>query len=111
MTKIQKIWMWIFIAMFAVPEILFLSIPLSLANILGYNFSAPVAIIFGDQFLSNNAIFFIFALAELVGAGGLLILFVRTKKIAVSIFLAIILIWLLFIFYIAGVYSTMSPVI
>lgn len=51
MTKTQKIWLWIFIAMFALPEILWSPV----ANFLFSFFSSPVNGI--PQLLSNNFLF------------------------------------------------------
>ena len=117
MTKIQKIWMWIFIAMFAIPEILFYFTPLSILSFIN-NFSEtnikPIAYSFvNPQFFTDNPIYLLLFLAiEWLGVLGLLIMSIKSKKKILSILLGIIILWLSFLipisFILIYVFSTMS---
>ena len=108
MTKIQKIWLWIFVAMFAIPEILFSFTPLSILSFIN-NFSEtnikPIAYFFvNPQFFTDNPICLLFFLAiEWLGVLGLLIMSIKSKKKLFIILLSIVLLWLSFIFFVGYV--------
>lgn len=105
LSKVQKIWLWIFGAMFVVPEVLFFTTPMLIRAIYGesfYNLSS---------FIVNYRIFFSYPFylltiisIEILGVFGSLIISIRSNKKIISILLGIILFWLLFIFLL--VYAT-----
>jgi len=100
LSKIMKIWMGIFIAMFAIPEILFSIIPSSIINYSGKLFLTLSSLFFDSKFFINNPFyFFIIIIVEFIGVLGLLIISVKNKKIIFIILLTIILLWLLLVFF------------
>lgn len=106
MTKKQKVWLGIFLAMFVVPEVLFSFITVSLAQLLGK--TAPSFLFdLHRQFFIDHPVYLIGALAiELMGVLSLLIFNFKHKKIkAVSVALAIIFLWLSVIFYVGYMLS------
>ena len=106
MSKMQKMWVWIFGAMFVVPEVLFLFTPLSLLSILG-NFSQinlkPLLFFFvNPQFFADNPFYLFLALAfEWVGVLGLLILSIKFSKKILILLLGIFITWLLFLTFLS----------
>lgn len=117
MTKMQKIWLWIFIAMFAIPEILFYFTPLSILSFTN-NFSQtnikPIAYFFiNSQFFTDNPAYVLFFLAvEWFGVLGLLAMSIKFKKKIFIILLSIFMLWLSFLIIsfliIQHIFSTMS---
>lgn len=108
-TKLQKSLLWLFGAMFLIPEILFSSIPLSIANLLGTNFNTLSSFFINDKFFSDYPIYFLIILViEFAGALGLLIFSIKFNKKLFAILLAVILLWLFCIFSIAYIYSHMN---
>ncbi|OGZ75275.1 MAG: hypothetical protein A3G45_02730 [Candidatus Staskawiczbacteria bacterium RIFCSPLOWO2_12_FULL_37_15] len=108
MTKMQKVWLWIFIAMFAVPEILFFITPLSISSVInnfsGINIRPPIYLFISKQFLTDNPIYPLFAMViEWVGILGLLIKSIKFNKKIVAVLLGIILVWLSFIIFVGYV--------
>ena len=107
----QKIWMWIFIAMFAIPEILFSIILSSIINYHGKDFLTLSSLFVNGRFFINNPFyFFITIIIEMIGVLGLLVISVKTKKIIFIILLGIILLWLLLIFFLGYVSNNISLV-
>jgi hypothetical protein len=116
MTKTQKIWMWIFIAMFTIPEILFFFTPLSILSFTN-NFSPtnikPIAYSFvNSQFFTDHPGYLLVAIIiEWLGALGLLIISFKSKKKIPSVMLLVVLLWLSFLIFVGYVLSTMSPIL
>ena len=111
MTKTQKIWMWIFIAMFAVPEILFSIVPSSIINYSGKDFLTLSSFFIDSRFFINNpGYFFTTLIVELAGIIGLLILSIKSNKKIIYILLGIILLWLIFIFFLGFMANSISLV-
>ncbi len=107
----KKIWMWIFMAMFIIPEILFSTILSSIINYSGKDFLTLSSLFFNSRFFINNYFyFFVVIITELVGIFGLLIISIRNKKIIFITLLAIILLWLLFVFFLGYVSSNIRLV-
>ncbi|MFH1967956.1 MAG: hypothetical protein ABIJ84_01055 [bacterium] len=116
MTKKQKAWLWVFIAMFAVPEILFLITPLSILSFINNfseaNIKAPIYYIISQQFFTDYPVYVLLAMIiEWLGVLGLLIYSFRSHRKATGILLVILLAWLSILIYLGYVFSTMSPVL
>lgn len=107
MTKIQKIWLWIFIAMFALPEILFFTTPIMILDFSGKSFSDLSSLFINYSIFFNQPIFLLIIIAvEWIGILGLLMLGLRLNKKLFATLLLIILLWLSFIFsviYVTGI--------
>ena len=75
MQKSQKIWLWVFLIMFFVPEIFFSFLPTFFAFMLGYSeFPSIISEILTDNFLESNTIFVdLFLGIEYLGLLGLFI--------------------------------------
>ena len=108
MKKTQKIWMWIFIAMFALPEILFFTTPLSILSIVNNfsetNIKSPIYFFINQQFFTDHPIYLFLILAiEWLGILGLLAMSIKFNKKILYILLGIILAWLSFIIFVGYV--------
>ena len=107
----KKIWMWIFIAMFAIPEILF---SVTLSSIINYHgkdfFTISSLFVSGRFFINNPFYFFVTIIIELIGVLGLLVISIKNKKIIFIILSGVILLWLLFIFFLGYVSNNISLV-
>jgi hypothetical protein len=114
MTKTQKIWLWIFIAMFALPEILWspiLNFYYELSQSNKTSFIKPLR----DNFLQNTDnlnILKLIIFLQLIGLLLILVSLIRNKEIKSKIikyFLIILLIILFiivgFVFYFASIFS------
>ncbi len=112
MTKMQKIWLWIFIAMFVVPEILFLTIPSSIINYSGKDFLTLSSFFVNSRFFINNPLlFFVTLIVELLGVIGLITLSVKSNKKTISILLTIILLWLSFVLFLGYLSNSINLVL
>jgi hypothetical protein len=115
MTKIQKTWMWVFIAMFALPEILFFNTPLALIS-LSSNFSAsdinpPIYFLINPQFFIDYPVFSLLVMIiEWLGVLGLFVISIKFSKKIPAILLGIILLWLSVELYLGYIISSMSVV-
>jgi len=103
LTKKQKKWLWVFIAMFAIPEILFLITPLSILsfvnNFSATNITAPIYYIISQQFFVDNPAYLLLAIAiEWLGVVGILITSAKRRKKVFVVISAIFLLWLFIIF-------------
>ncbi len=106
MTKMQKKLLWLFGAMFLIPEILFSTIPSSIINYSGKDFLTLSSVFVDSRFFINNFIYFLIILIiELIGIIGLLVLSIKNRKKIMSVTLIIILLWLVFIFFLGRVSS------
>ena len=95
--------------MFAIPEILFSSIFLSVANLMGTNFNTLSSIFINDKIFSDKPIYLLIILiVEFIGALGLFVLTIKFNKKLFAILLGVVLLWLFIIFSIAYIYSNMS---
>ena len=98
--------MWISVAMFALPEILFFTTPALLMSILGKSFTEISSLLVSYKFFLSYPLFLLFITAvEWVGVMGLLILSIKFNKKVFAILSGILLLWLFFVFglvYIAG---------
>lgn len=112
MTKTQKIWLWIFLAMFLVPEILFSITISSIVNYSGKDFLTLFSFFVDDRFFINNPFYFLTTLTiEWIGLLGLLIMAIKSRKKFLIVTLSIILLWLSFIFLLAYISSSIKLVI
>lgn len=94
MTKKQKIWMWIFIAMFIVPEIL-CSFLLSFLEFLSIKINPLYLFVINRQFFIDfPAYLMVLNIIEWLGVLGLLIVSVKYKRILLIILWIIILLFL-----------------
>lgn len=111
LTKKQKIWMWIFLAMFLIPEILFSILPSSIVNYTGKDFLTLSSIFVNSRFFINNPLYFFVALViELISILGLLIISIKNNKKIFIILFGTILLWLLFVFFLAYVSNSINLV-
>ena len=107
MSKTQKIWAWIFGAMFVVPEVLFLVIPSSIINYSNKLFLTLVTPFFDSKlFINSPKIFFVVLILELVGVLGLFVISVKSKKKLISVLLVVIFLWLAFLLFLAYISSS-----
>lgn len=109
LSKMQKGLLWLFSAMFLVPEILFLNTIV----FIGFFFSIDVPTIFSIFIKGNDfsQIIFIFSIIiEIIGVFGLFVFSIKFRKVSFSIILGIIILWLLFISYLSIGFSQMSLV-
>ncbi len=103
MSKTQKIWLWIFGAMFVVIEILF-SFILSIVGFFGKNISPLYMFFVSQQFFIDHPLYLLVANAiEWAGVLGLLIISIKSKKRVLIVPLVIILLWLSLDFYLGYV--------
>ena len=113
LNKKQKIWLYIFGAMFLIPEILFLNIVSSIFALLN-NFSAtgikaPISYIFDSQIFYNNPSYVLALISiEWVGVLGMLIVSIKNKKNIIAILLTIVLIILSIVFGLGYMVSHMG---
>lgn len=111
LSKTQKVWLWIFGAMFIIPEIIFSVIPSSIINYSGKDFLTLVSLFTDDRFFINNpSYFFITLIIELVGVIGLLVISIKSNKKILSILLVIVLLWLAFISFLGYLSNSISLV-
>ncbi len=112
LSKMQKIWLWIFGAMFIIPEILFSIIPSSIINYFGKDFLTLSSLFVNSRFFINNSYYFFITLAiEFIGVIGLFIFSIKLNKKIFIILFSIIILWLLFIFFIGYLSSNINLVI
>jgi len=108
MNKIQKIWMWIFIAMFAIPEILF-SFVLSFVEFFGMDIIPLYSFFFKYHFFIDHPVYLLIAEAiEWIGVLGLLIMSVKSNKKILTFLLFIILLWISINFSMGYIIANMS---
>lgn len=114
MTKIQKVWLWVSVLMFIIPEILFSFIVSFFASLYGVgNFPFLYEHFINPQFFIDNPIYLFIALSiECFGMLGLLICNIKFNhhkyKIIPTVIIALILILLLFIFFAGYSVTNMS---
>jgi len=110
LTKIQKIWAWVFVVLFLIPEILFSIVISSIINYSGKDFLTISSLFFDSRFFINNPTYFFISLfVQIISILGLLILSKSINKIVFSL-LFIILFWLVFIFFLGYMSNTISLV-
>lgn len=110
LSKLQKIWLWIFGAMFLVPEILFLNI-FSYVSVIFFSKEIPTIFSLISKNYSFSPVVFLFIVAiEILGVLGLFIFFIKLNKKTLSILAGIVLLWLLFIFWFINALSHISLV-
>ena len=106
MTKLQKVWMWLSLAMFLVPEVLFFTTPALLMSFSGESFSQISSLVINYKFFLNYPIYLLIVIVvEFLGVLGLFLLSIKSNKILTTILSFAILLWLIFIFaivYITG---------
>ncbi len=109
LSKIQKTWLWIFGAMFVVPEVLFSPI-ISFASYLAkISFSSLYSLGIKNNFLPDDSTYlFIAVIIELVGVLGLLIFSVKLKNKLSAIFLGLAFIFLCFMLFFLYSISSMG---
>ena len=102
----KKIWLWIFVAMFAVPEILFFTTPVLVESISGKSFLNLSSLVINYGIFLRRPLYLLFIIAiEWIGIFGLLMTAIKRKKL-LAIIPFVILVWLSFIFcivYVTGV--------
>lgn len=96
-TKLQKGLLWLFGAMFLVPEILFFNIPAFITLFMGFEIPTPFSLIFKDFSLSSFTFLSIIVI-EFIGAFGLFIFSAKFNKKLLAIIFALIMICLFLIF-------------
>src|ERR1700733_3660126 len=98
MSKMQKTCLWIFGAMFLVPESIFLILPSSIVNyFLGRDLLNIYSLFFDSHFFINNWFYFPKVLGiEFIGLLGLLIISIKSKKKELTILLAFTFLCFLF---------------
>jgi len=106
MKKLSKIWLWIFLAMFIVPEILFFTTVSLIRSIAGESFFSVSSLIINYGVFFDNPFYLILIIAlEWIGILGLLILCIKSRKKVLSVLLSVILVWLSYVFcvvYVTG---------
>ena len=113
LSKIQKTWLWIFVGMFLIPEILFWFTPLSILSFMN-NFSEmnirPLAYLFiNPQFFTDNPTYlFCFLIIEWIGLLGLLVMSIKLKKKLFTVLSGVFLLWIFFILFIGYGISNMG---
>jgi predicted neutral ceramidase superfamily lipid hydrolase len=108
MTKTQKIWMWIFLAMFAIPEILFFNLISFPLYFLTKGNITMASLIFGNSYLFSPFSFLVILCIEIIGALGLFVLSIKSNKKIMSVLLGAISLLLVAIFYFVYGASNMS---
>ena len=114
MTKIQKVWLWVSVFMFLIPEILFSFIVSFFASLYGVgNFPFFFFHFINSQFFIDNPTYLFFMLViECLWVFGLLVWNVKFNnyryKIVLTTITALTLILLLFIFFVGYSVSNMS---
>lgn len=107
MSKVEKIWLWISLAMFLVPEVLFFTSPALMMSINGKSFSEINSLIIKYDIFFDYPIYLLVIIAiEFLGILSLLILNIKNKKTLFIILFSVILIWLFFAFalvYVTGI--------
>ena len=110
--KTQKIWLWIFLAMFLIPEILFFTILSSIINYSEKDFLTLSSFFINDRFFINNPFyFFIVLIFEWIGILGLLIINIKSKNKILAFILGIIFLWLSFISILAYISNSIELII
>jgi len=107
LSKMQKIWLGIFGAMFLIPEILWSPIVSFLLFFLGLE-QANLFSIFFKNYDFNIFISLIIILVEFIGAFGLFIINMKIENKLFSIIFGIISFWLIFIMFLSVGFSQMS---
>ncbi len=103
MTRLQKIWFWISLSLFLIPEILFSPLISLVAFFFGVeNFPSLIYRFISQQFFLDNQFYsFIILIIEIVGVIGLLIYNKKfSRNISVAILLFVILIILILLLYV-----------
>jgi len=109
MSKAQKIWLWIFGAMFLIPEIIFSTTLSSIINYSGKDFLTLSSLFVDGRFFINNpAFFYTVLLIEIIAIVGLLILSIKSSKKIVSVIPLIILMWLIFVFFLGYISDSIN---
>ena len=114
MNKIQKIWLWVSMVMFLVPEIFFSPIISFFASLSGItNFPFLYKYFIDLNFFSDNPIYlFIILSIEFLGALGLLIWNVKFNhykyKIFLTVIITLIIFTLLLLFFVGYSVTNMS---
>lgn len=99
LTKTQKIWLWVFLAMFMIPEMLF-SFVISVIELFGLDFNPLYTLFINQQFFIDSPIYlFIFNIIELIGVLGMLIISIKLNRKIISVILGIVLVWLIFVIF------------
>jgi len=108
MTKKQKIWLWIFIVMFALPEILFLNILSFFSIFLNIKIVNLMSLIRGQNYFLNPIEFFIIIGIEIIGVLGSLGICVKRKYNILAVIFVVILFVLLSFFILIYKLSNMN---
>jgi hypothetical protein len=107
MSKVEKIWLWISVAMFAIPEILFFTSSALITSINGGNLYEFSSLVVNYKFFVRYPIYLLVIIViEFLGILSLLVFSAKKKKILLAILLLLVLIWLFFIFaivYVTGI--------
>ncbi len=108
LSKMQKIWLGVFGAMFLIPEILFFNIVSYISVLFFSREMSTIALLFLKNNSLSPTIFLIILFIEIIGVLGLLIFCIKFNKKLFSVILGIISLWLLFIFLFINILSHMS---
>ena len=104
----QKGLLWLFGAMFLVPEILFLNLISFPLYFMGIKFSAPVLLLIGSDYSFTPFYFLSILGIEILGLFGMSFISFKLNKKILSLFLGIIIFLLCVIFYFVYGASRMS---
>ena len=114
MSKLQKIWLWVFVFMFFVPEVLFSFTVSFFTLFMGVeNFPFLAQSFINPQFFVDNPVYLFIALSiECLGVLGLLIFNIKFNhhklKIVWTVISILVLALLIFIFYIGYAVSNIG---
>ena len=111
LAKKDKIWMWIFIAVFAIPEIFFSTLLSSIINYSGKKFLTLSSLFVDNKFFINNpSVLFLVLIIETISLLYLLFLSFKLKKTILIIFLILLLAWLSYILFLGYISNSISLV-
>lgn len=114
MTKNQKLWFWIGLALFAIPEILFSFLVGSIASVFGKATWSIYLSLVGQQFIvDHQAYLFVALIVECVGVALVLIGNIKYSPVRVknvfTALLTLLLLALLLVLYVGYAVSNISP--
>jgi hypothetical protein len=107
MKNLEKICLWTFGLMFAIPEIIFFNIISFPVYFLRGEVLNLFPVVFNNYYL-DITYFLIVLMIEIIGAFGLFILSIKNNKKIFAVAMVIISIWLFFIFCFIKVFSAMN---
>ena len=99
LSKKQKVWLWIFGAMFLIPEILFSGIASLIALLFGKELGSLYSIGINKNIFPDSSLVLILGIAvEFIGALGLFIFSFKNKKFILTFLMGVVLVILFILF-------------